>query len=783
MTAAPSGAGGTGAAGGPAGARLRILIIEDVDADYRLLVRHLQREGRAVDCRQVSGVAALGQALADGGWQLVLADHQLPGFDFDSQLARLREALPEVPVILVSGTIGEERAVDLLRLGIADFVLKDRLARLGPAIDRCLDDQRRRAEARAAAQALAEGEAFSRAVLESLGDGLFVAQDGRLVFCNPALPAMLGLDAATLCAQPLDTLASPATRARWVAACTPAGADAGAGAGSAAGGAGAPGRADDEDDAAAGAADGGTIALLRHDGQPLWLGLRRTPFVHRGRPAVLGLLRDMTEPRRIVAELERHRHDLEALVEERTHRAEAANRAKSAFLANMSHEIRTPLNALMGMVHLLRGEVSEPVAAQRLRVVDEAANHLLHLLDEVLDLSRIESGKLRLEAIDFALDALIDRSLALVEGQARGKGLALRRDGAVPAGLVLRGDPTRLSQALLNLLGNAVKFTERGEVRLACAVTPEPGEPARCRVALTVHDSGIGIAPERQAHIFSAFEQADGSTTRRYGGSGLGLAITRHLAGLMGGEVRVSSRPGHGSAFTFSAVLDLAPAGAPAEALPPGAPRTDGEPGRSDASGPASGAATGLHRAGRDAGPEAGSFVAPPGFDACGVPLADPSAAAASNGDAPDDVAARLRRRHGGRRLLLVEDNAVNQLLTCELLHAVGLEVDAVEDGLAALRLAAERDYALVLMDVQMPGLDGLQATRAMRRLPRIAARPIIAMTANAFREDREACLAAGMNDHIGKPVRPRTLYEVLLHWLDLGEAPASTATEPAAQG
>ncbi|MFG5410172.1 ATP-binding protein [Piscinibacter sakaiensis] len=435
-------------------------------------MRHLQREGRAVDCRQVSGVAALGQALADGGWQLVLADHQLPGFDFDSQLARLREALPEVPVILVSGTIGEERAVDLLRLGIADFVLKDRLARLGPAIDRCLDDQRRRAEARAAAQALAEGEAFSR-----------------------------------------------------------------------------------------------------HDGQPLWLGLRRTPFVHRGRPAVLGLLRDMTEPRRIVAELERHRHDLEALVEERTHRAEAANRAKSAFLANMSHEIRTPLNALMGMVHLLRGEVSEPVAAQRLRVVDEAANHLLHLLDEVLDLSRIESGKLRLEAIDFALDALIDRSLALVEGQARGKGLALRRDGAVPAGLVLRGDPTRLSQALLNLLGNAVKFTERGEVRLACAVTPEPGEPARCRVALTVHDSGIGIAPERQAHIFSAFEQADGSTTRRYGGSGLGLAITRHLAGLMGGEVRVSSRPGHGSAFTFSAVLDLAPAGAPAEALPPGAPR------------------------------------------------------------------------------------------------------------------------------------------------------------------------------------------------------------------
>jgi signal transduction histidine kinase/HPt (histidine-containing phosphotransfer) domain-containing protein/ActR/RegA family two-component response regulator len=453
---------------------------------------------------------------------------------------------------------------------------------------------------------------------------------------------------------------------------------------------------------------------MHRAGHYVWMELRAARFEHQGRAAVLGLLRDTTERRRILAELQQHRHHLEALVEERTLKAETANRAKSAFLANMSHEIRTPLNAITGMVHLMQRELADELQRHRLRTVDEAARHLLSLVDDVLDLSKIESGKLMLEAIDFDLDALITRSCALVAERAQDKGLRLEVDNRAP-GVWLRGDPTRLAQLMLNLLGNAVKFTERGSVRLACGL--DTSDPARPLLSMSVRDTGIGIAAERLQQLFSAFEQADSSTTRRYGGTGLGLAISRHLAEAMDGEIGVQSQLGQGSEFRFSVRLQPAQQahGHQRAGLLPPQPRTE----------------------------------------------------------------QLLRQQHAGARVLLVEDNPVNQLVANELLLAAGLQVDVAGNGLEAIAMASKRPYAAILMDMQMPELDGLQATRAIRRLPGVAQPPILAMTANAFSEDRSACLDAGMNDHIAKPVVPERLYELLLHWM----APPEADPDPEAAG
>ncbi|MEK8052945.1 response regulator [Ideonella sp. DXS22W] len=677
----------------PADAADRILIIEDADADFRLLQRHLQRHGLGAQCSRAASPEAIDAALAAGGWQVVLADHQVPGVDFDTLLARLRAALPGVPVILVSGTIGEELAVDLLHRGVSDFVFKDRLMRLVPAIERCLDDVQRRREAERSALALAESEAFSRTVLGSLADGLFVAQDRRFVFANPALPAMLGYSEAAFAGCRFEDVVAPESLTLW-----------------------------DERFARRVQPDlpeperHYEVAFMHRDGRYLWLELRATRFQYHGRPAVLGLLRDTTERRRFVAELEQHRHHLEALVEERTHKAEAAYRAKSAFLANMSHEIRTPLNAITGTVHILQRSTLDGAQQRSLAIIDRAAQHLLNLVNDVLDLSKIESGKLALEQIDFELDALVEHTCGLVAERAREKGLRLVIDNQA-AGARLRGDPTRLTQLLLNLLGNAVKFTDRGEVRLRCVLdTTEPACPV---LTLDVSDTGIGIAGERLAQLFSPFEQADSSTTRRYGGTGLGLAICRHLAELMDGSIHVSSTPGQGSRFEVQ--LRLRPALSP---LADGAPDPD---------------------------------------------------------DRSDEAALeqQLRSRHAGARVLLAEDNEVNQFVACELLAAAGLTVDVADNGQQAVEMAQRQRYALVLMDVQMPVMDGLHATQALRRLPQTADLPVIAMTANAFGEDRAACLEAGMNDHLSKPVAVAQLYALLLRWLPGGSGPAPAAPLP----
>ncbi|MGI9245482.1 MAG: response regulator, partial [Steroidobacteraceae bacterium] len=421
---------------------------------------------------------------------------------------------------------------------------------------------------------------------------------------------------------------------------------------------------------------------------------------------------DVTEYKRISAELALHRHHLEDLVEKRTSelelakvQAEAANRAKGTFLANMIHEIRTPMNSVLGLTHILREHTVDAEQQALLTRLQDSAQHLMHVINGILDLSKIDAGKISLEDSELSIDSIVSGVAELIRHDAQAKGLQVRVEVAAtePA---LRGDPTRLTQALLNYACNAIKFTETGHVILRTRVLRADEQSQLLR--FEVEDSGEGVAPERLAQLFSAFEQGDPSTTRKYGGSGLGLAITRGLAQVMGGAAGAESTPGRGSTFWFTAVLQCRPR----STVTTDAVRSE------------------MRRSGSGA-----------------------------------DTACRSPRRFSGR-ILLAEDNPTNQFVLKKLLTDLGVEVDVAENGRVAVDRLLARDYDLVLMDVQMPEMDGLAATRAIRKLPTHAWTPIVALTANAFTDDRERCLNAGMNGFLPKPIDPKLLREALERWL-----------------
>ncbi len=568
----------------------------------------------------------------------------------------------------------------------------------------------------------------------------------------------------------------------------------------------------------------------------------------------LSIQEDITEKKRNVDELEHYRQHLEELVIERTSAlaaakdaAEVANRAKSAFLANMSHEIRTPMNAILGLTHLLRRDEQDAGQADKLSRLDEAARHLLAIINDILDISKIEAGKLRLEHIELDLDQLLRNICSLTAERLHAKGLELVVDMVPALSEKFAGDPTRLSQLLLNYVSNAIKFTDRGSIVIRARVEDQTGEDVL--VVFEVEDTGIGVSRQNQSRLFQAFEQADSSTTRQYGGTGLGLAINRRLAEMMGGQVGVSSEPGKGSTFWFSARLGkisgriyqavdgalsgrrilladdleasrealagmLQAQGAQVDAVDSGRMAVDLALGAAQDSpydlilldwkmpepeGLA--VASMLASSGRPAIPIvlmttvfdeqqlrqsgtistiAGTLIKPATpsmlrgiFSAEGqgvevMPIAP---------DSPG-LDAVVSRQHGGARLLLVEDNPINQEVAKELLTSAGLQVELANNGREALEMVGNRHYDLVLMDVQMPEMDGLEATRRIRALPDRENLPIVAMTANAYEEDRKRCLEAGMNDHVAKPVDPETLYATLRKWLPGNIAPDELAAE-----
>lgn len=392
-------------------------------------------------------------------------------------------------------------------------------------------------------------------------------------------------------------------------------------------------------------------------------------------------------------------------LERRAVEAEAANNAKSAFLANMSHEIRTPMNGILGMVHLLRRSALSGEQLKKLNVIESSGKHLLAIISDILDLSKIDAGKTKLNKKDFVLAEVLESALSIIRIGAHEKGVSLKLTTEnLPHSV--HGDPVRLTQALVNYLGNALKFTDAGSITLAASVAEE--HESSYHIQFSVSDTGIGIPEPEQQKVFQVFEQADNSSTRAHGGTGLGLAITQRIANMMGGKVGLDSTEGKGSTFWLTAYFGKAQA--------PEEQRQE---------------------------------------------------------EILGDCVELIQSKHSGKRILIVEDEPINQEIARGLLEDIGLCIDTADNGAEAVQMAREIRYDLILMDMQMPVMNGMDATKGIRQMSSCATVPIVAMTANAFTEDREKCLAAGMNDFMTKPTDPSKLFETVYHWLE--SPPVST--------
>ncbi|KQV90835.1 hypothetical protein ASD15_01840 [Massilia sp. Root351] len=550
--------------------------------------------------------------------------------------------------------------------------------------------------------ALRQGEQRLQEIIKMMPTGLFIkAPDGRFLLMNPACEAQFGYRFEELMGGDDSAFHSPdelaAFRARDAAAF--------------AGGV----MLDYEE-----TVWNPTLREQRH------LRTFKNPvFDERGQPAYLICMSiDITDSKHAEQALRELNEHLEERVAQRTEQldqakqvAEEASLAKGQFLANMSHEIRTPMNGVIGMAYLALKTDLNPRQRDYLEKIRFAGEHLLGIIDDILDISKIEAGKLEIEQVDFALDHVIQTLTTVVAPKAAGKGLNLlfELDPSLPP--VLRGDPLRLGQVLINYTNNAIKFSEHGHI--VVKVVNAVSDASNCLVRFEVRDHGIGLSDEEMGKLFQSFQQADTSTTREYGGTGLGLAICKQLAQLMGGEVGVRSAPGQGSTFWFTARLGVSPR----------------------------------------AVPQLISSVS----DAAAELVASARTAA---------VMAALK----DARILLVEDNTFNQQIALEMLEEAGSSVCLANNGQEALALLHQASFDCVLMDVQMPLMDGLEATRRIRADPELAELRVLAMTATATSEDRVRCLDAGMDDFISKPIQPALMYQTIANWLPAQRAEDSDA-------
>ncbi|GGF45229.1 hypothetical protein GCM10011611_59600 [Aliidongia dinghuensis] len=528
-------------------------------------------------------------------------------------------------------------------------------------------------------QAIRESELQFRSLANSVSDVIIRSgPDGRLRYVSPSCRTVLGYEPEELVGTKRGTFSHPEDRAHIEARM-----------------------------AAIVAGDGDNVIafrVIRRDGTTIWLEARIS-LVRAAETnelvEMIAVMRDISQQKAIEERLERARIE-----------AEKASQLKSDFLANMSHEIRTPMNGIIGMTGLLLATRLDPEQRRFADAVRISADALLSVINDILDLSKLEAGKLNLETVPFDFSTIVENCVELMTAKALDKGITLTAEVAERAYLPHLGDPTRLRQIILNLLSNAVKFTDHGFVSIKVKATALATGASFIRIH--VEDSGIGMDETVRAKLFRKFEQADTSVARRFGGTGLGLAISKQLIDRMGGRIGVSSTPGYGSRFTVELTLPVTDT-APVDLVP------EDKTARDKASG---------------------------GSTAPGASPLPPVASKAG-------------------RILVAEDNAVNQLLVVTLLTDAGYAVDVAEDGTEAVAAVKQQAYDLILMDAQMPNMDGLQATQEIRKLANGRGRvPIIALTANAMAGDREHYIAAGMDDYLSKPLDAATMLAMVSNWI-----------------
>lgn len=681
---------------------IRVLMVEDSPADADLVLRHLQRAGYTVEHMRVDSAQDFSFALREAAWDIILCDYCIPGFGAHSALARLNATALTIPFILVSGSIPGEQAVELMRNGARDYIPKGNLDRLAAAVHRELSEvQRRRDRQRTEEERIrltAElrlSERRYEMLFDSFTDVVLVCKlDGHIVDANQTAAMHLGLTREQLLGMSLWQLDAAGLDAsqqveRIDAVCK-------------------YGSANQE------------FTYLRPDGVRLVFDASMRLIEYAGLPAVISVARDITERKIISDQLRLLTGELEQRVRARTAElersnaalaeakaeADGANRAKSLFLASMSHEIRTPLNAILGFSQLL---LHDPTISdeqrEQLTTINHSGEHLLALINDLLEMSKIEAGRAQLNLGTFDLGALVKDIATMFKLRAHGKGLSLvvTLEGDIPPAVV--SDEGKIRQVLINLLGNAVKFTERGQIAWYVAA------PGGRRLVTRVEDTGPGIAAADLERVFDKFVQV--SRGARANGTGLGLALSRELARLLGGDVSAESHPGQGACFHF----DI--------------PITPGQ--ASD--------------------------------------LPSRAFARQVSGLAPGTP------RH---RILVVDDQPESRLLLVRILAGAGFDTCEAVDGAEAVHAFASLHPAAILMDLRMPGMDGVAATRAIRQSDAGKALPIIAVSASTFAEDRERALAAGMDAFVGKPFHEAEILETLRQHLRAEYVYADDARTPA---
>ena len=665
-----------------------ILYLEDDPRDVELVRDRLQQADIACELRVARDRAEYEAALARSHFDLILADYNLPEYNGMAALALARVKQPDVPFILISGTVGEEQAVDCVLRGATDYVLKQRLHRLIPAVLRALTEAEERRKRREAEESLRQNEEKYRLFVERSRYAIMILEPPlwRFTSGNLATLEMFGAkseDELTAC-EPWKL--SPEQQP--------------------------DGRASDEkakEMIEKAIREGSNFFEWTHKritGEEFPATVLLSRIEQNGGVLLQATVGDISDRKRTEEMLRLSKEQLEVYTAalEKTnksldvsqHLAEAATIAKSDFLATMSHEIRTPLNAIIGMTGLLLDTTQDAEQQDCCETIRASGEMLLTIINDILDFSKIEAGRMELENQPFDVIRCVEDALDLIKSSAVEKGIetGCRIEGELPRCFV--GDVTRLRQILVNLLNNAVKFTEKGEV--VVSLSGQPCNDSCYELHFAVRDTGLGIPADLQERLFRSFSQVDSSTSRRFGGSGLGLAISHRLSTLMGGWMWMKSTgvPGEGATFHFT----IRVAKAAEQSLP--------------------------------------------------------DERAADNKKMPSKTQ-NERDQQRPLRVLLAEDNPINQKVAVKMLAKLGYRADAVANGLEVLQALRQVPYDVILMDCQMPEMDGYEATRQIRMREQEEHRKpvhIIAMTAHALQGDRELCLAAGMDDYLGKPVR-----------------------------